>query len=63
MRDHIVVSDRVLLEAGFPAARARLEILAGDEMLLRASEAAYGTGITHLAIGRGGCLAPTTGCH
>jgi hypothetical protein len=45
---HIVVGDRVLLGTGFGAARARLEILASDEMLSRASEAAYGEGITAL---------------
>ena len=53
MKDHIVVGDRVRLEAGFPAARTRLEVLAGDEVLLRASEAAYGTGITHLVAAAG----------
>jgi len=53
MTDHIVVGDRVQLEAGFRAARTRLEILAGDEMLLRASEAAYGTGTTHLVAAAG----------
>ena len=52
MKDHIVVGDRVRLEAGFPAARTRLEVLAGDEVLLRASEA-YGTGITHLVAAAG----------
>lgn len=46
--DHIVVGDRVLLHASFHAARARLGILAGDGMLLRASEVAYGEGITGL---------------
>ena len=48
MRDHIVVGDRVLLDASFHAARARLEILAGGGMLLWASEVAYGEGITGL---------------
>jgi hypothetical protein len=48
MRDHIIVGDRVLLDAGFGAARARLQILARDGMLLRASEAAYGEAITGL---------------
>ena len=48
MTDHIVVGDRVLLGTGFRAARARLEILASDEMLPRACEAAYGVGITAL---------------
>jgi hypothetical protein len=46
--DHIVVGDHVLLNASFHAARARLEMLAGDGMLLWASEAAYGEGITGL---------------
>jgi hypothetical protein len=46
--DHIVVGDRVLLHASFHAARARLGMLAGDGMLLWASEAAYGEGITGL---------------
>ena len=53
MTNQIVVGDRVLLEAGFRAARARLEMLAGDEVLQRASEAAYGTGITHLVAAAG----------
>ncbi len=48
MKDHIVVGDRVLLDASFSAARARLEILASDGMLLWASEVAYGEGITGL---------------
>jgi hypothetical protein len=47
--DHIVVGDRVLLDVGFGAARARLGILARDGMLLWASEVAYGEGITALA--------------
>jgi len=46
--DHIVVGDRVLLDTGFQAARARLGILARDGMLLWASEVAYGEGITSL---------------
>jgi hypothetical protein len=46
--DHIVVGDRVLLHASFHAARARLGMLAGNEMLLWAAEAAYGEGITAL---------------
>jgi hypothetical protein len=46
--DHIVVGDRVLSDASFGAARARLQILARDGMLLRASEAAYGEAITGL---------------
>ncbi len=44
--DHIVVGDRVLLNVSFGAARARLGILAGDGVLLRTSEVAYGEGIT-----------------
>jgi len=46
--DHIVVGDRVLPDAKFGAARARLRSLARDGMLLRASEAAYGEAITSL---------------
>ena len=46
--DHLAVGDRVLLDAGFRAARARLEILARDEMLPWACEVAYGEGITGL---------------
>jgi hypothetical protein len=53
MMDQIVIGDRILLKARFRAARARLEILADDEMLLRASEAAYGTGITSLVAAAG----------
>ncbi len=48
MTDHIVVGDRVLLDASFRAARGRLGILARDGMLLWASEVAYGEGITSL---------------
>ena len=48
MKDHIVVGDRVLLDASFSAARARLEILASEGMLPWASEVAYGEGITGL---------------
>jgi hypothetical protein len=46
--DHTVVGDRVALEVGFGAARTRLRILAEGGMLLRASEVAYGAGITAL---------------
>ena len=46
--DHIVVGDRVLLDASFGTAGARLGVLARDGMLLWASEAAYGEGITGL---------------
>ena len=48
MTDQIVVGDRVLLDASFGVARARLEILARDGMLLWASEAAYSEGVTAL---------------
>ena len=48
MTDHIVVGDRVLLDASFRVARARLRILARTEILLWASEVAYGEGITSL---------------
>ena len=46
--DHTVVGDRVTLTVGFQAARTRLRILAEGGGLLRASEAAYGEGITAL---------------
>ena len=46
--DHTVVGGRVVIEASFDAARARLGILARDGMLLWASEVAYGEGITVL---------------
>ncbi len=48
MTDHIVVGDRILLDASFRAAHARLGILARDGVLLWASEVAYGEGITGL---------------
>jgi hypothetical protein len=46
--DHTIVGDRVLLHASFYAVRGRLGLLAGDGRLQRASEAAYGEGITGL---------------
>ena len=46
--DHTVVGDRVALDLGFHAARTRLRILAKGAMLVRASEVAYGEGITAL---------------
>jgi hypothetical protein len=48
MTDHTVVGDRVVLDVGFRAARTRLRVLAKGGMLLHASEAAYGEGITTL---------------
>jgi len=45
---HLVVGERVLLEASFRAARVRLEILVRDGMLSSSSEVAYGEGITSL---------------
>lgn len=48
MTDQIVVGDRIVLEAGFHAARARLRIVAGGGMLQWASELAYGESITGL---------------
>jgi hypothetical protein len=47
--DHTAVSVRVALNTGFHAARARLKILTEGGMLPRASEVAYGEGITGLA--------------
>jgi hypothetical protein len=46
--DHTVVGVRVLLNVGFRAARTRLRTLARGGMLPRASEVAYGEGITGL---------------
>ena len=46
--DHIVVGDRVELTIGFHPARTRLRSLAKGRMLPRASEVAYGEGITAL---------------
>lgn len=48
MTSHVVIGDRVLFDASFRAARARLEVLARAGMLLQASEVAYGDGITVL---------------
>lgn len=48
MTDHIVVGDRVALDVGFHTACTRLRTLAKGAMLLRASEVAYGEGITAL---------------
>lgn len=48
MTDQLVVGDRVLLDTGFYAARSRLENLARNGLLPRASEVAYGEGITGL---------------
>jgi hypothetical protein len=53
MSDHIVVGDRVLLDASFHAARARLEMLARHGMLQWASEVAYGEGVTSLVTAAG----------
>jgi len=53
MSDHIVIGDRVLLDASFRAVRVRLEMLAGDGMLAWASEVAYGEGITRLVTAAG----------
>jgi len=47
--DHIFVGGRVVLDASFGAARARLGLLAGAGMLQRACEAAYSEGIAGLA--------------
>jgi len=46
--DHTAVGVRVAINTGFHAARARLKILARGGMLPRASEVAYGEGITGL---------------
>ena len=48
MTDHTAVGVRIALNTGFHAARARLKILVEGGMLPRASEVAYGEGITAL---------------
>lgn len=48
MGGNTFVGDHLLLEVSFDAARARLAHLAGDGVLLGASECAYGAGITGL---------------
>jgi hypothetical protein len=48
MTGHTVVGDRVVLDVAFYAARTQLRILAKGGMLPRASEVAYGEGITAL---------------
>ena len=53
MSDHIVIGDRVLLDASFRDAQARLEMLVNDGMLPWASEMAYGEGITSLVTAAG----------
>ena len=53
MSDHIVVGDRVLIDASFRAARARLAMLAKDGMLPWSSEVAYGEGVTGLVMAAG----------
>ncbi len=49
MGGSMFVGDHLLLDVSFDAARARLGRLAGDGVLLGASECAYGEGITGLA--------------
>lgn len=53
MTDQIVIGERVPVDAGFHAARARLGILTRDGILQWASEAAYGEGITGLVTAAG----------
>jgi tetrahydromethanopterin S-methyltransferase subunit D len=48
MGGNTIVGDHLLLEVSVDAARARLARLAGDGVLLGASECAYGAGITGL---------------
>jgi hypothetical protein len=49
MSTNVFVSDRILLDVGFDAAKCQLRRLARDGVLLSAAEYAYGTGITGLA--------------
>lgn len=48
MCEKVFVSDHILLDVGFDAARCQLGCLAEDGVLLGAAEYAYGTGITGL---------------
>jgi hypothetical protein len=56
MSGNVFVGDHVLLDVSFDAARCQLGRLAGDGVLLGASEYAYGAGITGLVE-----TAPTAG--
>jgi hypothetical protein len=49
MSGNVFVGDQVLVDASFDAARSRLGRLAGDGVLLGASEYAYAAGVTGLA--------------
>lgn len=49
MTGHTAVGDHVPLAIGFRTARARLRSLAGDGLLQRACEVAYGEGVAALA--------------
>jgi hypothetical protein len=75
MSGNVFVGDHVVLDVSFDAARCQLGRLAGDGVLLGASEYAYGAGITglvetagptvgmsRLAGVRPGDLAETAGC-
>jgi len=53
MAEHVFVGHRVVLDVSFGTGRARLGILAGDGVLLRACHAAYSDGIA--------CLTPAAG--
>jgi hypothetical protein len=48
MSGSVFVGDHILMDVGFDAATRQLERLAGDGVLLSASEYAYGAGITGL---------------
>jgi hypothetical protein len=48
MSVNVFLSDHILLDVDFAAARYKLECLAGDGVLLSAAEYAYGVGITGL---------------
>ena len=55
----VFVADQITLKVGFPAARATLGRLIGGELLRRASEDAYGEGLTRLS--RAGPVRPLPG--
>ena len=59
MTNHTAFGLRVALDVGFDAARSRLGILAAGGMLVRASEVAYGQGITTLVELAGPAAGPT----
>jgi len=58
MSGNAFISDQVLVDVSFDAARCQLQRLASDGVLLAASEYAYGAGITGLVEAAGLAAAP-----